>query len=228
MLRAKASHLENCVACQIPGFSRYKWACRFFHLLQMNSDWASISESQMCGSPTTASVAAYPRVPAWLLAVLLALVTVALYWPATGYDYINYDDNLYVGAMFMSKAGCGWKMWGLVGVLKYGVADNWHPLTVLSHMLVCQGIVEWRQRGRRFPSGQRCCLHAPQRGARLLLAAPGDGLRRPGGVCWWRRYSRSIRCDFSRSSGFRNGRMCSVFSLACSRSFATRATKRGN
>ena len=30
------------------------------------------------------------------MAALLVLVTIALYWPATGHDFINYDDNDYV------------------------------------------------------------------------------------------------------------------------------------
>ena len=30
------------------------------------------------------------------MAVLLVLVTIALYWPATGHDFVNYDDDLYV------------------------------------------------------------------------------------------------------------------------------------
>jgi len=34
--------------------------------------------------------------PVWLMAVLLVLVTVALYWPAMRCDFVNYDDNLYV------------------------------------------------------------------------------------------------------------------------------------
>jgi hypothetical protein len=27
--------------------------------------------------------------PVWLMTVLLALVTLALYWPATGYDFVG-------------------------------------------------------------------------------------------------------------------------------------------
>jgi hypothetical protein len=36
------------------------------------------------------------RFPSWLLAVLLMLVTIALYWPAMRCDFINYDDPVYV------------------------------------------------------------------------------------------------------------------------------------
>jgi hypothetical protein len=39
---------------------------------------------------------ARPGFPVWLLAVLLALVTISLYWPATGHDFVNYDDTAYV------------------------------------------------------------------------------------------------------------------------------------
>jgi len=32
------------------------------------------------------------RLPVWLLAVLLGATTVAVYWPATRCDFINYDE----------------------------------------------------------------------------------------------------------------------------------------
>ena len=34
--------------------------------------------------------------PVWLIAALLALVTMALYWPATGHAFVDLDDDLYV------------------------------------------------------------------------------------------------------------------------------------
>ena len=37
-----------------------------------------------------------PDFPAWLLAAFLALVTIAIYWPAAHFDFINFDDPLYV------------------------------------------------------------------------------------------------------------------------------------
>jgi Flp pilus assembly protein TadD len=102
----------------------------------MNHDLVPSLESQMCGSDTMASVTSYPRLPAWLLAILLALVTVALYWPATGYDFINYDDNLYVSEN--ARVQNGLTLENVKWAFLNPVADNWHPLTVLSHMLVCQ------------------------------------------------------------------------------------------
>ena len=32
------------------------------------------------------------RIPVWLIAALLALVTLALYWPVTRCDFVNLDD----------------------------------------------------------------------------------------------------------------------------------------
>ena len=36
------------------------------------------------------------RLTTWLIAFFLVLVTIALYWPATSHDFVNYDDDMYV------------------------------------------------------------------------------------------------------------------------------------
>ena len=36
---------------------------------------------------------AQSRLSVWLMAVLLVLVTIALYWPATRHGFISYDDD---------------------------------------------------------------------------------------------------------------------------------------
>jgi len=36
-----------------------------------------------------------PRFQMWMIAGLLALAAIALYWPVTGYDFVNYDDPVY-------------------------------------------------------------------------------------------------------------------------------------
>jgi len=83
------------------------------------------------------------HIPVWLLAVLLGLVTMALYWPATRHDFVNYDDDLYVTANVHTQAGLTWEnvKWAFFNP----VDVNWHPLTVLSHMLDCQlyGLNPW-------------------------------------------------------------------------------------
>ena len=96
-------------------------------------------------APTRAAtpVMARPRLPVWLLAVLLVLVTIALYWPATRCDFVNYDDDLYVTANVQVQKGLTWESmkWACLNP----VADNWHPLTVWSHMVDCQlfGLNPW-------------------------------------------------------------------------------------
>jgi Flp pilus assembly protein TadD len=88
-------------------------------------------------APTIASTdVAQPRFPLWLIAALLVLVTMALYWPTTAYDFINFDDPEYVTANPHVQGGLTWDNtgWALT-TLYYGL---WHPLTWISHMLDCQ------------------------------------------------------------------------------------------
>ena len=87
--------------------------------------------------------AARPRIPVWLPAVLLALVTVALYWPATSHDFVNYDDDLVVTSNVHVQNGLTPAniKWAFLNPMN----NIWHPLTVLSHMLDCQlfGLNPW-------------------------------------------------------------------------------------
>jgi Flp pilus assembly protein TadD len=96
-------------------------------------------------APPTASVPAktQPRFPMWLPAVLLALVTIALYWPALRHDFVNYDDDVYVTENLHVQAGLSWE--NLKWAFCNPVSANWHPLTVLSHMMDCQlfGLKPW-------------------------------------------------------------------------------------
>jgi len=91
----------------------------------------------------TAPVWARLRFPTWLLCMLLALMTIALYWPAMRNDFVNYDDQVYVTDNFHVQAGLTLEnlKWAFINP----VASNWHPLTMLSHMLDCQlfGLKPW-------------------------------------------------------------------------------------
>jgi len=66
-------------------------------------------------------------------ALLLVLVTAALFWPVTGFDFINSDDNLYITENCLVRGGLSWQ--GDVWTFSSIEAANWHPLTWLSHML---------------------------------------------------------------------------------------------
>lgn len=68
-----------------------------------------------------------------LTCLVLALGTLALYWPTFHYPFINFDDNDYITNNPMVKAGLTWKgvVWAFNGIHE----ANWHPLTWLSLML---------------------------------------------------------------------------------------------
>jgi len=74
---------------------------------------------------------------------MLALATIALYWPATGHDFVNYDDDVYVLNNVHVTSGVTLEsgLWAL----RSRYAANWHPITWLSHMLDCQvfGLKPW-------------------------------------------------------------------------------------
>jgi len=69
----------------------------------------------------------------WLVAGLLFLVTAALFWPATGFAFLGYDDDLYVTANPLVRDGLSLE--GVRAAFTSAHAANWHPLTWLSHQL---------------------------------------------------------------------------------------------
>lgn len=71
-----------------------------------------------------------------LACVLLAGVILVVYWPARHYKFVAYDDDDYVYNNETVRAGVTWEgvKWSFVD----RQANNWHPLTWLSHMLDCQ------------------------------------------------------------------------------------------
>lgn len=83
------------------------------------------------------------RLPVWLMAVLLALVTMALYWPATRSDFINLDDADAVTTNVHVQDGLTWE--GVKWAFFKPANSNWQPVTVLSHMVDCQlfGLKPW-------------------------------------------------------------------------------------
>ena len=68
-----------------------------------------------------------------VLCVSLAIATVALYIPAVGHPFINFDDHDYVIANPHIHGGLAWSTikWAFTST----EAANWHPLTWLSHAL---------------------------------------------------------------------------------------------
>ncbi|MHC4998568.1 MAG: tetratricopeptide repeat protein [Planctomycetota bacterium] len=69
--------------------------------------------------------------------MVLAVVTVAAYWPVLGADFVHYDDGEYVtenqhvlGGLTLD--GLKWSF------TMDNETANWHPLTWMSHMLDCE------------------------------------------------------------------------------------------
>src|SRR5271170_3330975 len=71
-----------------------------------------------------------------LSCLLLAVVSLVVYSPANFHPFVAYDDDGYVTNNLHVQAGLTWKTfrWALTAI----EADNWHPLTWLSHALDCQ------------------------------------------------------------------------------------------
>ena len=66
----------------------------------------------------------------------LAAITLAVFWPVSGHDFINIDDPDYVTQNPAVQAGLSGP--GLRWAFEASHANNWHPLTWLSHMLDCR------------------------------------------------------------------------------------------
>ena len=69
------------------------------------------------------------------IGLLLAFITLLVYLPATSYQFINFDDPLYVTNNPVVQNGLTWVgiKWAFMGMH----VGNWHPLTWLSHMADC-------------------------------------------------------------------------------------------
>jgi len=73
---------------------------------------------------------------ALLIAAVLALVTLALYWNVLGHQFLNYDDPDYLTQNPMVQRGLTAE--GIRWAFTAPVSSNWHPLTLLSLMLDVQ------------------------------------------------------------------------------------------
>jgi len=70
------------------------------------------------------------------LCLLLFLLVFRVFYPITGGDFINYDDDVYVTDNFHVQGGLALDQ--VAWAFRNTDAANWHPVTWLSHMLDCQ------------------------------------------------------------------------------------------
>jgi protein O-mannosyl-transferase len=68
-----------------------------------------------------------------LIGLLLAAVTLTLYWPVQSFDFVNFDDRVYVADNQQVHGGLS--MESLRWSFTTFHAGNWHPLTWISHMV---------------------------------------------------------------------------------------------
>jgi tetratricopeptide (TPR) repeat protein len=73
------------------------------------------------------------RRPELVIVPALVVATVAVYAQTAGFDFVNYDDPLYVTGNPIVQRGLTAD--GVAWALTTGAAQNWHPVTWLSHML---------------------------------------------------------------------------------------------
>ncbi|HEX4638591.1 MAG TPA: tetratricopeptide repeat protein [Chthoniobacterales bacterium] len=66
---------------------------------------------------------------------LIALVWI-VFGQTLGHDFVNYDDKVYVYGNPLVSSGFSWPHAARAFVDKY--TNNWHPLTLISHMIDCQ------------------------------------------------------------------------------------------
>ena len=71
-----------------------------------------------------------------IICLLLAGITLAVYWPVVGYDYVRYDDPLFFLDVPEVQSGLNWHsfIWAWSSV----VVANWHPVTSLSFVVTHQ------------------------------------------------------------------------------------------
>ncbi len=66
----------------------------------------------------------------------LALATFIVFWPVRNFQFVNFDDHVYITDNPYVRAGL--TRVGTIWAFTAEYSSNWHPLTWLSHMLDCQ------------------------------------------------------------------------------------------
>ncbi|HEV3392854.1 MAG TPA: hypothetical protein VG103_05020, partial [Chthoniobacterales bacterium] len=70
-----------------------------------------------------------------ICAALIAMMW-AVFGQTLGHDFVNYDDKTYVYSNPLVSAGLSGH--GLAKAFVDVQTNNWHPLTLISHMIDCQ------------------------------------------------------------------------------------------
>ena len=76
-----------------------------------------------------------------VISLILVLATLAVFWQVHHFDFINYDDDVYVFENPHVQNGV--TLGALIWAFSAHHAANWHPLTWLSHMIDIQIFDRW-------------------------------------------------------------------------------------
>ena len=84
-------------------------------------------------SPLDTGVLASYKSRPWILALILVVATIALYYPVSHHPFVNYDDDAYVTENVHVQSGLNLDTvhWAFTTF----ESANWHPLTWISHAL---------------------------------------------------------------------------------------------
>lgn len=72
----------------------------------------------------------------FVICAILIAVTLGIYYQASHFEFINFDDPDYVYENDVVQQGVTWP--GIVWAFARQHSANWHPLTWISHMIDCQ------------------------------------------------------------------------------------------
>jgi tetratricopeptide (TPR) repeat protein len=69
-----------------------------------------------------------------IISLMLIILVLASYWNVQYYEFVNYDDSVYVTDNYRTKSGLSWD--NVISAFADVPTEGfWHPLTMLSHML---------------------------------------------------------------------------------------------
>jgi tetratricopeptide (TPR) repeat protein len=80
---------------------------------------------------STASITDFQK--KFIVILALVLLTLAVYWQVQNYEFVNYDDDVYVTDNHLIQSGLTWT--ALIQIFMDTHTGHWHPVTMLSHML---------------------------------------------------------------------------------------------
>src|SRR6185312_11959489 len=87
------------------------------------------------------------------ICLFLVIITWAVFGNTVRHDFVNYDDDAYIYKNL--QVSRGFSLAGIRWAFTQSYANNWHPLTWLSHMLDCQ-LYGLNAGGHHFTN---VCLH---------------------------------------------------------------------